>query len=209
MQVAARSFVIVGSRARTARDFPLDDLCGAAGRWDLLARCVQAALFLAHDLRRDSVLTLVLEGPPDPPKALRVEGATARGLNPDERSTVALLSRALELPLPPGGSEVAVHPGVHVSRRGLGEVLEAELREGRRLVLLDEGGRDGGTDEVADAASGEATFVLGDDTGLTEDHVTEVRSKGALELGLGPLPLHADHCIVVVHNLLDRAYASR
>ncbi len=203
--MTARSFVVVGSRARTARDFPLDDLCGSAGRWDILARCVQGALFIAHDLRRDSQLTLVVEGPPDPPKALRVEGATARGLNPDERSTVALLSRALEHPLPPGGREVTVHPGVHVSRRGLAEVLGAEASAGRRLVLLDEGGRDGWTGEVATAASGGATFVLGDDTGLSAAHLTEVRSMGALELGLGPLPLHTDHCIVVVHNLLDRA----
>lgn len=206
--MAARSFVVVGSRARTARDFPLDDLCGSAGRWDLLARCVQAALFIAHDLRRDSVLTIVLEGPPDPPKAIRVEGATARGLNPDERSTVALLSRALELPLPPGGGEVTSHPGVHVSRRDLAGVLEAEASDGRRLVLLDEGGRDGSADEVAGAASAGATFVVGDDRGLSEAHMAEVRSRGALELSLGPQPLHADHCIVVVHNLLDRAGSS-
>jgi tRNA (pseudouridine54-N1)-methyltransferase len=209
IRVTVRSFVVVGSRARTARDFPLDDLCGSAGRWDLLARCVQAALFIAHDLRRDSELTLVLEGPPDPPKALRVEGATARGLNPDERSTVALLSRALELPLPPSGGEVTAHPGIHVSRRGLDDVLGAEASAGRGLVLLDEHGRDGWSGRVAGAvAPGGATFVLGDDTGLSEAHLAEVRVRDALELGLGPRPLHTDHCIVLVHNLLDRAGAS-
>ena len=198
--------MVVGSRARTARDFPLDDLCGAAGRWDILARCVQAALFVAHDLRRDSELVLVLEGPPDPPKAIRVEGSAARRLNPDERSTVALLSRALELPLPPGGAEVLSGPGATVARRGLEQVLDATTGgQGASLVLLDEAGRDGGADRVAGLARAGATFVLGDDRGLSGDHLRAVRARGAIELGLGPVSMHTDHCIVVVHNLLDRA----
>ncbi len=201
---------MVGSRARTARDFPLDDLCGAAGRWDILARCVQAALFVAHDLRRDSELVLVLMGPPDPPKAIRIAGLSARRLNPDERSTVALLSRAMELPLPPGGAEVPSGPGVSVARRGLEQVLEVVSigtteGTGGRLVLLDEAGRDGGAGAVAGVASGGATFVLGDDRGLSEEHLRAVRARGAVELGLGPVSMHTDHCIVVVHNLLDRA----
>ena len=103
-----RRFVVVGQRARTARDFTLDDICGAGGRWDLLARCVQASLFISHDLRRDTELILVLKGPPDPPKAIRVSGDDVRNLNPDERSTVALLSRALDLGLPANGREVGL-----------------------------------------------------------------------------------------------------
>jgi tRNA (pseudouridine54-N1)-methyltransferase len=198
-----RRFVVVGQRARTARDFPLDDICGAAGRWDLLARCVQGALFLAHDLRRDSELVLVLLGEPDAPKALRVSGGSVRNLNPDERSTVALLSKALEVPLPRNGRWVGVQPGIHVARRGLPEVL-GEC-EDAPLVLLDE---DAELDADALPTIMEhqgATFVLGDDRGLDEVQAAEVRSRGAREVRLGPLPLHTDHCIVIVHNLLDRA----
>jgi len=100
-----RRFVVVGQNARTARDFPLDDICGAAGRWDLLARCVQGSLFLAHDLRRDSELVLVLLGGPDAPKVVRVSGERVKNLNPDERSTVALLSA-----LYPASRAAAVDP---------------------------------------------------------------------------------------------------
>ncbi len=196
-----RRFVVVGRRARTARDFPLDDICGAAGRWDLLARCVQSSLFVSHGLRRDSELVLVLLGEPDPPKAVRVSGSDVRRLNPDERSTVALLSKALDEPIPRNGRWVGSHPGVQVSRRGLTEVMDETTGT---LVLLDEeGGMDGpGLPRLV--GDGDVTLVLGDDQGLAGDQLAELRSRGAVEVRLGPVSMHADHCITVVHNILDR-----
>ena len=195
---------MVGQRARTTRDFPLDDICGGAGRWDLLARCVQGALFISHDLRRDTDLFLVVLGPPDPPKTIRVSGGTVRNLNPDERSTVALLSRALEEQLPVGGRWVEALPGIHVSRRGLDGVLE-DLRDDP-LVLLDEEGPIDGLDLRSHLADVEGvTFVVGDNNGLTEEQLALARSHGSPEVRLGPLSLHADHCIAIVHNIMDRA----
>lgn len=201
-----RRFVVVGQNARTARDFPLDDISGAGGRWDLLARCVQGALFLAHDLRRDTELVLVLLGGPDPPKAVRVTGETVRNLNPDERSTVALLSRALDAPLPRSGRWVEVSGGVHASRRDLEQVLDG--CDDGPLVLLDEDGPREGQDLVSDLEEGRATFVLGDNKGLTVEQMSRIRARSPMEVRLGPLPLHTDHCIVLVHNLLDMASES-
>ena len=180
----------------------MNDICGEAGRWDLLARCVQATLFIAHGLRDDSEIILVLRGPPDTPKAIRVSGAQARRFNPDERSTVALLSRALELGLPANGREVGSTPGVFVSRRDLAAVLDA--CDDGPLVLLDEDGHLNGHDLPDLLEGGSATFVLGDNNGLTDEQFSEVRSRRPLEVTLGPVPLHADHCIAIVHNLLDR-----
>jgi len=197
-----RRFVVVGQNARTARDFPLDDICGAAGRWDLLARCAQGSLFISHDLRRDTELVLVLLGGPDAPKAVRVQGDSVRNLNPDERSTVALLSRALEAPLPRNGRWVEVQPGIRAARRGLLEVLE-EHGDGRMVLLDEEGSVDG--HELPGLLDDDATFVLGDNVGLTEEQRVQVLSRDALEVHLGPIALHTDHCIVLVHNILDRA----
>ena len=140
-------------------------------------------------------------------------------LNPDERSTVALLSRALELPLPPGGAEVVSSQGVYVARADLLAVLDASApstapahsssaSSGRRLVLLDESGRHGGPERLPEAVGPDPTFVIGDDRGLTEGQLDALRARGTVELSLGPVSLHADHCIVVVHNLLDRAGAA-
>ncbi len=197
-----RRFVVVGQNARTARDFPLDDICGAAGRWDLLARCVQGSLFLAHDLRRDSELVLVLLGGPDAPKAVRVSGDRVKNLNPDERSTVALVSRALEVALPRNGRWVDVQPGIQVARKGLEQVVD-EIGDDT-VVLLDEDGKVDGKDLPERLGADNVTFVLGDNKGLTEEQMNLVRSRGTIEVCLGPRPLHTDHCIVIVHNILDR-----
>ena len=199
-----RRFSVVGQQARTARDFPLDDICGAAGRWDLLSRCVQASLFISHDLRRDSELVLVLLGPPDAPKAIRISGDQVRNINPDERSTVALLSRTLDEHLPIGGRWVKVLPGIEIARRDLEAVL-AEYAEGT-IVLMDEEGSVDGHDLPSHLRDGDGpTFVLGDSKGLTDEQLALIRDKAPIEVRLGPLSLHVDHCIVIVHNILDRA----
>jgi tRNA (pseudouridine54-N1)-methyltransferase len=198
-----RRFVLVGQRARTVSDFPLDDICGAGGRWDLLARCVQGSLFISHDLRRDAELVLVLLGEPEAPKSIRVSGSDVRRLNPDERSTVALLSRALDVALPRNGRWVEVLPGIHGARRDLAGVLD-DCSDGP-LVLLDEEGDVDGMELPERLVDGTATFIVGDDKGLDVDQLDDVRSRGPLEVRLGPTSLHADHCIVIVHNILDRA----
>ncbi len=202
-----RRFVVVGQSARTASDFPLRDISGAGGRWDLLARCVQGALFLAHDMRRDSELVLVLLGEPDAPKAIRVSGATVRNLNPDERSTVALLSRALDVPLPRNGRWVEVLEGIHASRQDLEQVLDG--CDDGPLVLLDEDGEMEGRDLLERLGDANTTFVLGDNKGLTGEQMSGIRGRSPMEVRLGPVPLHTDHCIVLVHNLLDRASEDR
>ena len=69
-----KDFIIIGHKAVTGT-FSLNDLPGAAGRMDILCRCVNAALFLSHDLRRDVRVFLVLKGEPSPPKLIRFDGS--------------------------------------------------------------------------------------------------------------------------------------
>jgi len=71
-----KDFIIIGHKAVTA-PFSLNDLPGTAGRMDILCRCVNAALFLSHDLRRDVRVYLVLKGEPDPPKLIRLTAAVS------------------------------------------------------------------------------------------------------------------------------------
>ena len=55
---ADRNFVVLGHRAHTAPDWKLDDLCGGGGRLDVLVRCVTAAMWVSHGLRRDTLLSV-------------------------------------------------------------------------------------------------------------------------------------------------------
>ena len=90
-----RNFVIIGHRARTAADWTLDDLCGGAGRLDVLVRCVTAALWKSHGLREKTDVWLILNGPPNAPITVHFSGKNIRYLNPDERSTAALIRNGL------------------------------------------------------------------------------------------------------------------
>src|SRR5438132_8381241 len=90
-----RRFIVVGHRASTSPEFPLDDLAGGAGRMDLLLTAANAALLVSHDLRRDSEATLILLGPPDPPRTICLEGARLQSLGPDLRANAGLARKAL------------------------------------------------------------------------------------------------------------------
>ncbi|MFQ6013080.1 MAG: tRNA (pseudouridine(54)-N(1))-methyltransferase TrmY [Thermoplasmata archaeon] len=188
----SRRFIVLGHDARTAGDFGLDDLAGATGRLDILLRCVNAAFMLSHDLRRDTELYLILLGPPRPPRTLRLVGSELRHLNPDERSTAALLRQALRSPV-----EGSSGPGIYVASRGLSPLLEAHRDE---LVYLQEEGED-----IRRATLGmPATFLLSDHRDLTHEEEAAVRGCRPRVVRVGPRSLHADHAIVLVHNELDR-----
>ena len=189
-----RRFLIVGHRASTDPGFALDDLAGAAGRMDILLNAANAALHLAHGLRRDVEVGLLLLGPPDPPRFVRFEGFRLRNFQPDIRSNAALVRLALK---DVSRVERETSPGVFGSKSGFEEALD---RLGPAFVYLQEGGKD-----IRDAVlPTDATFVLSDNQDLTAAEQRSLADRGAFAIGLGPMPLHTDHAIALVHNELDR-----
>ncbi len=192
-------FVIAGHRASTTPDFKLDDICGGAGRLDVLVRCVSSAFFLSHDIRKDVEVHLVLQGGEDAPKTVRFSGEHIRYLNPDERSTASLIRNAL-LKKIPEGEELRSSPGVYISRKSFSEVLES-LKDKGEFVYLKEDGK-----EIRETVLPEnVIFVLGDDKDLTEEEEAALLSHSPSCVCLGPRSLHANHCITLVLNEIDRA----
>jgi tRNA (pseudouridine54-N1)-methyltransferase len=183
------SFAIVGHLARTDGEFSLNDLPGA-GRIDVLCRCVNASLFLSHDLRRDVDCSLVLLGGPKGPKTVQFQGSGIRSLSPDERSAGALIKKALSIPC---GSEFReASPGVYVRNGGLERLFTEHT-----FAVLDEKGTDIRTvPAVPDA------FLLSDHQNFTDSE--EALVKDALRYSVGPVCLHADHTITVISNEIDR-----
>jgi tRNA (pseudouridine54-N1)-methyltransferase len=195
-----RQFLVLAHDAPTEPDFSLDDLPGA-GRLDVLCRCVASALLLSHDIREDSRVWLVLGDS----CSVRFEGSDIRRLNPDERSTAALIRGALEEHGEAiGHMDAESSPGVFVSQRGVEEVLE-EMKEQtsaeNTVVTLHEEGTpitdlDPPTDPI---------FVLSDHRDFTEHEADLLAEEGDERVRLGPERLHANHAITVAHNYLDTA----
>ena len=192
-----RRFLIVGHRASTDSAFPLDDLAGGAGRMDILLNGANAALHLAHDLRRDVEVGLLLLGPPHPPRFVRLEGFRLRNYQPDIRSNAALLRRVL---VDTSRIEREISPGVFASQMSLEEALD---RLGPAFVYA----KEGGTDIRQATLPVDATFVFSDNQDLTPAEERAVSDRGALVIGLGPQALHTDHAIAILQNELDRRQA--
>ena len=194
-----RTFVVVGHKATTLPNFSLEDIPGTSGRLDILCRSVTSAFVLSHGIRKDVLVYLVLLGG-EPPKTIRLVGETLRHLNPDERTTAALLKKALAVQATP---EWAMSTsGIFVRTGGLPELLEDLKPRSVRLVYLKEDGKDFRClkDEPQER---ETAFVLGDHTGMTEEEEALLALAGAEVVTLGPASLHADHCIVVTNWLMD------
>ncbi len=199
-----RRFLLLAHRVPPSGSFTLNDLAGGAGRMDEVARAVSTAFTLSNDLRRDTEMTVLFVAEP-PPAARKIElvGARLRYLNPDERSTAALLKNALvrsvnfprELESSPGLRVAAADPAV--------ELRTFLARPG--TVWLTESGRP----LAAHAIPEEFGAVLSDPYDPTEAEVALLASSGVPRLSAGPRSLRSSQVIDLVHHAIDLAEATR
>ncbi|WP_435196306.1 tRNA (pseudouridine(54)-N(1))-methyltransferase TrmY [Natronomonas sp. EA1] len=190
-----RQFIVLGHEAPTTPEFPLDDLPSAGGRIDVLCRCVNSAFFLSHAIREDVRVYLVLADE----FTVRFEGSELRRLNPDERSTAALIRKALEQREEAiGHMEATPAPGVYLSRRGFASILEEAAADSTVIQLHEDG------TPVVDVEPPEnPLFVLSDHRDFTDEEESLLAAAATERVRIGPEILHADHAITVTHNWLD------
>jgi tRNA (pseudouridine54-N1)-methyltransferase len=88
---------------------------------------------------------------------------------------------------------------VSIRKGDFGDLLK-ELN--KKIIYLREDGGDirGKKFEVSE----ELLFVLGDHEGLTNDEERIIEGYEHEIVSVGPLSMHADHCIVLLHNEMDR-----
>jgi tRNA (pseudouridine54-N1)-methyltransferase len=189
-----RNFIVVGHKATTSPNFSLEDIPGTSGRLDILCRSVTAAFVLSHGIRKDVCVFLVLLGG-ETAKTILLKGETLRHLNPDERTTAALLKKALALAAGPKWQMST--SGIFVRTGGLGEVL-VDLSAAKLIYL-----REDGSDIRRESLEGDVAFILGDHMGMTAEEESRIEQAGARVLSLGPTSLHADHCIVLLNWFMD------
>lgn len=199
-----RRFVVIGRTATASPEFSLIDLAGSSGRLDVLLRCLRASLLVSHGLRRDTVVYLVLLGGTLAPRVLRVRGAEARFVRPEERALAILAQRALAVAPPDAepGTFVETRAGVAVARGGL-EAVIADLGDGARYMLEE------GAPDLRDAPldPDDVTFFVGDHLGFDPATRSVLAAAGATPFGIGPVSVHADDAITIASNELDRRAA--
>ncbi len=191
-----RAFLVVGNYAYT-QPFRLNDIPGA-GRMDVLCRCVAQALFISHGIRKDVEIYLLMLGPPQPPKTVRIIGSEVRRMSPDERNIAGHIRKALGLKINRDWRKV--HSGVYVARKDLEDLL-SELSRSYDVYYLHESGED--IRKLAPQMKN-PLFVLGDHIGLKEEQEKIVLKFAAGVVSVSPLSLLAEQCIIITHYELDR-----
>ncbi len=185
-----RAFLVVGHKFRG--DINLNDLPGS-GRIDVIARCINAAIFLSHNIRRDVLFYAYF---PRIDIRLKIDSSKVKYLNPDERSTAALIRNAI---VNVGEGEKRTSPGFYVKRSSLEEVL-TEIEDLASIYYLREDGKD-----IREVNIGkDAAFVLSDSVNMGNDEEKRVLERAKGIISVGPKSLLSSHTITIVHNELDR-----
>ena len=101
-----------------------------------------------------------------------------------------------------GDREIRSSPGVFVSRMDLKGLME-KLSADSHFIYL----REGGTDIRENGFPENPCYILGDDRDPTEEEEEIMSAYPYDKISLGPVSLHANHCMIIVHNEMDRRAA--
>lgn len=194
-----REFILRALKGRTT-EFNVNNL-PASGRMDLVCRCVSSALFISNDLRRDTVIHVVLDGPSDPPKTISFFGSELKGMEFDEKNIAEHINDALKkgegLKL---NEERDLGNGIKISKKSFEALVKEKFNEKKQLFYLHDKGKD--IREIK--FKKDVVFVFGDYIGMPRKTEGLLNRYKAERVSLGPKMLFASHCIVVVNNELDR-----
>jgi len=191
-----KRFVILGHKTPLTSDFHLNDLPGAAGRIDVLCRAIGASLFLSHGMRRDVEVNLLLQDR----VRIRIPGDRVKRLNPDERSTAALIKHALKA-LEEGKRQGT--PGIYVSEENLGGLLGILETETATPIVLHETGIPVDSYVFPEHPA----FILSDHMDFTVDE--EMALAGYDRISLGKNILHTSQAITIAHYVMDQREEDR
>jgi len=180
-----REFILFSRLGRTDSAFAnLHD----AGRLDIVHECIVASLFLSHGLRRDVIFHAILNGPPNPPLHIQINGETLYDVRTDVDTWQSIIRKVL------AGK---THPGINLNNTSFEALLKSKA-ETCKVYVLEEGGKSITEAELA----GGAVFELGDHVGLPKKAETFALRYGE-KVSLGKQPYLAASSITVLNYLLD------
>ena len=188
-------FVYYSKSAVTAGNFIKDNLM-EAGRMDIVINFLIAAFFISNDIRNDTKLHLIFDGPPNAP--LHILMKYDDGLPISKKDVAGLIKRILFKAPKEKGKVVNPAPGCFVEKKSFEALIEELNESGKNVFLLDKKGKD-----IRDLKlAGNEVFVIGDQDGFPEDkkHILKRIDK----ISVSPKMLFASQAVTIVHNEIDR-----
>jgi tRNA (pseudouridine54-N1)-methyltransferase len=183
-----REFILFSRIGQTDSNFnSLHD----AGRLDIMHECIVSSLFLSHGLRRDVIFHAILNGPPNPPVHIKIDGQTLYDVRTDMETWQGIIKKTL------AGKQ---HPGISKDKVSFEALLKSKAEtKNCNIYVLEEGGKD-----LTDAEFGEnSVFVLGDHVGMPKKTEAFALRFGE-KISLGKTPYLATSCITVINYTLDQ-----
>jgi tRNA (pseudouridine54-N1)-methyltransferase len=181
-----REFILFSRIGQTNSNFhSLHD----AGRLDIVHECIVSSLFLSHGLRRDVTFHTVLNGPPNPPLHIQIDGGTLYDVRTDMDTWQVILKKIIS-----GKS----HPGITKDKTSFEALLKAKAQT-HQVYVLEEDGKD--IDKVSLGKN--CLFVLGDHVGLPKKAELFAQRFGE-KISLGKQPYLAASCITIINYTLDQ-----
>jgi tRNA (pseudouridine54-N1)-methyltransferase len=180
-----RQFVLFSRMGRTDTSFSnLHD----AGRLDIVHECIVSSLFLSHGLRRDVTFHAVLNGAPNPPLHIQIDGEKLYDVRTDMETWQRILKKTIA-----GKS----HPGITTDKTSFEALLKTKA-ETSQIYVLEEGGKNLSEIQLEE----NALFVLGDHVGLPKKAEAFALRFGE-KISLGKTPYLAASCITIINYTLD------
>jgi len=160
-----------------------------AGRLDIVHECIVSSLFLSHGLRRDVTFHAVLNGAPNPPLHIQINGETLYDVRTEIETWQTILKKVIA-----GKS----HPGIKIDKTGF-EALVKTQAEKHPVYVLEESGRNLQESPLPD----DSLFILGDHVGLPKKAEAFALRFGE-KISLGKTPYLATSCITIINYTLDQ-----
>jgi tRNA (pseudouridine54-N1)-methyltransferase len=182
----SREFILFSRIGQTDSNFrSLHD----AGRLDIVHECIVSSLFLSHGLRRDVTFHAILNGPPNPPLHIQIDGETLYDVRTDMDTWQAILKKTL------AGKP---HPGITKDKTSFEALVKAKAQN-RQIYVLEEDGKDLSQVELKE----NSLFILGDHVGLPKKAEVFAQRFGE-KISLGKQPYLAASCITIINYTLDQ-----
>lgn len=182
-------FILFSRLGRTDSQF---DSLHDAGRLDIVHECIVSSLFLSHGLRRDVTFHAVLNGPPNPPLHIKIDGSTLFDVRTDIETWQTILRKVI------AGKP---HPGIFAKKAGFEALVRAKAQRSKIYVLEEDGA------EISQLQIPEnSVFILGDHVGLPKKAEAFALRFGE-KISLGKQPYLAASCITIINYIIDRKAA--